>query len=270
MNITIAAVQFEIAQFAPEENLSKAERYIAEAAASHAHIIVFPEDFVTGPIHGRSEFADYEGRYVRHFQALAKKYAIDIVPGSIIEGDAQGLYNTAYYIDNMGIICGTYRKVNLWHPERPYITAGKQVSAFDTAYGKVGLIICWDLMFPEVFRTMVKQGVEMVICPSYWCFEDAGVGMQYDTRAEITLVNALCVARAFEQEIVLVYVNAAGSNGSEEDLIGHSQITVPFKGAIARLEHTKEAMVLQEVNTSILKDAEQAYLIRADLLSGSI
>ena len=115
---------------------------------------------------------------------------------------------------------------------------------------------------------MLRQDVDIVICPSYWCFEDAGNGMRHDPNAEIKLVNALCVARAFENEIVLVYANAAGSTTSAENthtLIGQSQITVPFKGALNSLPHNQEAMFFQEVDTAILTDAEQAYEIRKDL-----
>ena len=115
---------------------------------------------------------------------------------------------------------------------------------------------------------MVQAEVSIVICPSYWCFEDAGVGVKHDANAEVKLVNALCVTRAFENELVLVYANAAdGEKGArmEEHLIGRSQITVPFKGAVSLLEHNQEAMFVQEIDTAILQDAEQAYEIRKDL-----
>jgi predicted amidohydrolase len=271
MNIKIAVVQFAINQFAPEKNLAKAEQFIEEAASEN-NLIVFPEDFVVGPLHGRNEFVDYNRHYVKYFQQLASKYSIDIVTGSITEGDDTGLlYNATFYIDCSGEIRGRYCKVNLWLPERSYITPGSETSVFDTRFGKVGLIICWDLMFPEIFRAMAKEGVEIVICPSYWCFEDAGDGMKHDPNAEIKLVNALCVARAFENEIVLVYANAAGRMTSAEHtdtLIGQSQITVPFKGALNSLPHNQEAMFFQEVDTAILTDAEQAYEIRKDLKKG--
>src|SRR5437762_6164567 len=105
MKLNIAIVQFAITQLTPEENLDKAEQFIRQVE-SQAQLIVFPEDFITGPLSGRSEFADYKKRYVKHFQHLASKHAIDIVPGSIIEGDASGLYNTTYYIDSTGEIRG--------------------------------------------------------------------------------------------------------------------------------------------------------------------
>lgn len=270
MNLKIALVQFQIDPLSPEANLKKAERFI-EVASPENDLIVFPEDFIAGPLNGRNEFADYDSRYVRRFQRLAAKYKIDIVPGSIIEGDDAALYNTTYYIDRGGEILGRYRKVNLWLPERSYITAGNKVSVFATRFGKVGLIICWDLMFPEIFRTMVREGVEIVICPSYWCFEDAGIGLKHNRMSEVKLVNALCVSRAFENEIALVYVNAAARlahEGATDTLIGQSQVTVPFKGAIALMDHNQEEMLFVEINTDILRDAEEAYEIRSDLRKG--
>jgi len=272
MQIRIAIVQFAIQPFAPAENLAKAEQFIKEAS-SKADLIVFPEDFVTGSLYGDKTFADYEGCYVRCFQDLAVKYEIDIVPGSFIEGERGKLYNTSYYIDKTGAIRGRYRKVNLWHPERAYLTRGNRLCVFDTQYGRVGLIICWDLIFSNVFQTMLRKGVEIVICPSYWCFEDATVGLDYDPNSEVNLINALCTARAFENEIILVYANAAGEINTPdgiEHFTGCSQITAPFKGPLHILSHAHEEMFIQSVDTEILKDAERAYWMRYDLLSNPL
>lgn len=268
MQINIAVVQFEIRPFAPAENLTKAEQFIKEASAK-ADMIVFPEDFLTGPLSGNKAYVDYEGSYVSYFQHLAVKYKIDLVPGSFVEGDHNGLYNTTYYIDKTGTIRGRYRKVNLWHPERTYLTPGNDSCILDTPYGRVGLLICWDLIFPEVFRCMLRQNVEIVICPSYWCFEDASaVGLMHEPFSEVKLVNALCTARAFENEIILVFANAAAYSTQRQgtdQLFGRSQITAPFKGPVHILSHSDEEMFIQTVDTSILKDAENAYRIRKDL-----
>jgi predicted amidohydrolase len=268
MQIKIAVVQFEIEQFAPEKNLAKAERFMREAAAQQAEIVVFPEDFVTGPLHGRRDLADFDQRYAKHFQALAVKYNVDVVPGSIIEGDEGGLYNTSYYIDRLGEILGRYRKVNLWLTERAFIQAGSEVKVCATRFGKIGLAICWDLAFPEHFRALIAQGAEVVICPSYWCYEDAGRGRRHNPDSEVTFVNALCTARAFEQEIIVVFANAAGTlrgNDIEARLIGRSQVTAPFKGPLRRCDDNQEMMFVQTIDTGILAEAETAYEIRADL-----
>ena len=273
MQLKVAVVQFEISQFAPQENLEKAEQYIQQAVAQEADLIVFPEDFIAGPLDGRVELADFDQQYVKHFQKLAEQYRIDIVPGSIIEGDENGLYNTAYYIDRNGDILSQYRKLNLWLPERSYITPGTDISVFETRFGKVGLIICWDLMFPEIFRAMVSQGVEIVICPSYWCLEDAGRGQKLNQYSEVMLVNALCLARAFENEVVLVYANAAGKQVSGQNtstLIGQSQITVPFKGPLDIAMDNFEAMLVEEVDLDVLAIAEEAYEIHSDLQKGIV
>lgn len=272
MKIRIAVVQFYIKQFSPAENLRKAEEYVKKASAAKANIVVFPEDFITGPIAGRKEFADSDNKYRGHFQNLARKYRIDIIPGSIIEQDKLGLHNTTYYIDSRGKVKSRYRKINLWHPERFHIIPGYEVKVFNTRFGKVGLIICWDLIFPEIFRKMAKKGVNIVFCPSYWCRGDGGMGLKYNKDSETNLVDSLCAGRAFENEIIFVYCNAAGKlhliKGKKiinDTLIGHSQISVPFKGCIKKLEHNKEGMFIQDVDTSILKDSERVYKIRADL-----
>ena len=273
MLIKVAVVQFEISPFAPQENLDRAEQFIQQAVAQGADLIVFPEDFLAGPLEGHVELADFDQRYVKQFQQLAAQYGIDIVPGSIIEGDENGLYNTAYYIDRSGDILSRYRKVNLRLPERGYITPGTTHAVFETRFGKMGLVICWDLMFPEIFRAMVSEGVETVICPSYWCLEDAGKGQKLNQYSEVMLVNALCLARAFENEVALVYANAAGKYVSEQatsTLIGQSQITVPFKGPLDIALDNVETMLVEEVDLDVLAVAEEAYEIRSDLQKGII
>jgi len=209
MKFKVAVVQFEIKQFSPKENLEKAEKFIKKASSLKAELVVFPEDFVTGPIVGKLEFADSKNQYRNFFQSLAKKYRIDIVPGSIIEKSKLGTYNTTYYIDSSGKVKSRYRKINLWHPERYYFNPGNKISVFNTKFGKIGLIICWDLIFPEVFRKMVSRGVKIVICPSYWTFEDASIGLKYNKSSDAELVDKLCVSRAFENEIIMIYCNAA-------------------------------------------------------------
>lgn len=268
MKFKVAVIQFAIAQFDPEKNIARAEKFIAKASTQGAHIIVFPEDFITGPILGKKEFVDFDGKYRKIFQVFAKKYQIDIVMGSVIEGEQTGSYNTCHYIDASGKIRGTYRKINLWLPERKYLTPGNEVVVFNTKFGKIGLIICWDLIFPEIFRKMVIKGVNIVFCPSYWTIEDAGMGTRYNTQSEITSVNALCTARAFENSIAVVYANSAGRldwDTIHAKLIGQSQITLPFIGPTKHLINNKEAMFIQELDLDILKKAEWSYKTRQDV-----
>lgn len=98
MKVKIAVVQLKIKQYDPDHNIKRAEKFIKKASGK-ADIIVFPEDFITGPVSGKQELADFDGKYKLYFQKLAKKYRISIVPGSIIESENNKLYNTTYFID---------------------------------------------------------------------------------------------------------------------------------------------------------------------------
>lgn len=113
-------------------------------------------------------------KYLINYQALAKELNICLVPGTIIEkhagpNEASLFYNTAYFISNDGSILGSYRKKNIWHPERPHLTSSGQErhEAIDTPIGRVGMLICWDLAFPEAFRELIADGADIVIIPTF-------------------------------------------------------------------------------------------------------
>ena len=131
MEFRIAVAQFSIRQLDPELNLKRAEIFVKKARKRNANVIVFPEDFITGPLRGNMrQYADSVGKYPKYFQRIAKKHKIDIVAGSIIENQNGKFYNTSYYIDRTGKIKGKYRKINLWHSERNYLTAGEKIKVF--------------------------------------------------------------------------------------------------------------------------------------------
>lgn len=270
MRCKIAVVQFESRYSAFNKNLKRAEDFVKKAHEKKADIVVFPESFLSRPaVQIKENFIDTKSITKKFFQKIAKKYSIDIVTGSVIEKDIFGRrYNTSYYITSEGKVLSKYKKIHLWAEENRQLSKGSRVKVFKTKFGKIGLIICWDLTFSEVFRQMVKKNVEIVICPAHWCYGDAGKGLQYDHDSEIKFVDSLCVERAFEDEIILVFCNTAGKfklKNKFDISIGHSQITEPFKGVIKKLDHNRETMFIQTIDTSILKDTEKSYKIRKDL-----
>jgi len=273
MKVKLALIQMAVHEGEIAFNLEKAKRYVEKAADRNADIVVFPEDFLTGPVGKQNhKLVDFDNRFRKEFQSLAQKFSIDIVSGSWIEGGTFGWQNVSYYIDRKGGIKGRYCKVNLWKPERSYLTPGNSVCVFNTKFGRVGLSICWDLMFPEFFRIFARHNVKLVFCPSYWITKDAGIGLKWNKKSEIITVNSLCAARAAENGIAFIYVNAAGSfhcPGRDPDpLIGQTQIALPFQGCVKRVATNKECMLIQEIDLKILGDAERAYGIRGDLRSG--
>lgn len=271
MKFKMAVVQFDSVIHQPVENLIRAENFIRLASLAGAGVILFPEDFVTAPIWNRPDLIDDSFAYRDKFIQLAKQYKIDIVTGSFIEKDITGAYNSSYYIDYTGKVKNRYRKVNLWLHERSYLTPGNEVRVFNTRFGKAGIVICWDLAFPEIFRKMASQGVRLVYCPSWWGGKDTTIALKYDLKAESKLVKALCSARAMESGLILAYANSAGKiavGNYGNELIGCSQIAVPFKGVQKILDHNREEMFIEEIDTQIVDDHEIGYKIRGDLKRG--
>lgn len=123
--------------------------------------------------------AGESAKYLANYQILAKELQICIVPGTIIEKHTESdqptlFHNTAYFISNDGTVLGSYRKKNIWHPERPHLTSSgpEPHVAIDTPIGRVGMLICWDLAFPEAFRELIADGAQIVIAPTY-CMLDS-------------------------------------------------------------------------------------------------
>lgn len=246
MDIAIALVQLEIAPSDPPVNLARMETFIQRAAKQGAQLVVFPEDSITGPLSGQTAFlADAPG-FLAHCQALAVKYAVDLVPGSWVQVEGGALYNTACYINSDGSVAGSYRKIHLWETEAATITPGAAVSVFPTAHGLVGLTICWDLAFPELFTEMARLGAELVVSPTYWSFTLDAEQRKDVENDEILLIDSLCTTRAFESDLLFAYCNAAGElaiDGVEAVLSGRSQVTHPTERVLCKANGNAEEML---------------------------
>ncbi|MCC5822476.1 MAG: carbon-nitrogen hydrolase family protein [Phycisphaerales bacterium] len=250
MDLRIAIVQLDIAPTQPELNLQRMEHFVSEAVSRGAQLVVFPEDAVTGPLEGQVLFVANAPAYLAFFQSLALKYGIDIVPGSWTVQEGASLFNASYYINRDGSVAGMYRKINLWETERAIITPGALASVFPTAYGLMGLTMCWDIAFPLLFAEMSRQGAELVISPTLWSLSREAELRKSVAKDEILLIDSLCTARAFENDMVFVYCNAAGDvSDSKKDgaLSGRSQITHPQEKVICKASGNAEELLLAHV-----------------------
>lgn len=263
MPFRIAVVQFTIAHLDREKNLERIEHFVKSAASQSTQVIVFPEDCMTGSIFGDLSKLDTTGATKAAFRELAKKYAIDIVTGSSMEGTPEGNFNTSYYIDAKGDVLGTYKKNHLYPSEYRFLEPGTEAPVFETAYGRAGIVICWDMLFPEIFQRLKAQGVQVIYCPSYWYREIAESVASLNPNSEEEQIDALCTVRALETNAVIVYCNAAGTcsytNGTKDTLIGHSQVSMPALGPLQRLGHHDEAMFIQKVGLSVLNLSRAIY-----------
>jgi predicted amidohydrolase len=188
---------------------------------------------------------------------------------AIFDVDGQFLHhcNTTYYIDRTGTVKLRYAKANLWGDERKCFTKGSTHEVFDTQeFGKIGLLICWDLAFPEAFRALIKQDARIIFIPTLWKLPDCGEkGLRYNKRSEDMFINSTITTRAFEQNVCVVFCNTGGP--LDEGHFGCSQICMPFLGPIVKLGPEEQVVVKEVQFKSILEDAEDVWNIRADIMS---
>lgn len=271
--VTVAAIQMYIEPNDINANLRKAETLLENVFEKNkCDLVVFPEDCITGPIPYRLDLVQSENSdSINFFQKLAKKHHTYIVCGSFIEKINRKYFNTSLLIDNKGEIILKYQKINLWIPERRYLTPGNTIKVIKTPIGTIGIIICWDLVFPEITRKLTKLGVDIICCPSYWTIDDGGIlTKKYNRFSETTFVNTLCPARAIENEALFIYANGAGearvslkTKMWKSPQIGQTQICSPVLGTVVKINDNTEEFVVYEYDKQIAKDAENIYKIRA-------
>lgn len=171
-----------------ENNLNQFGKYITIAGEQNADIVCLPEG-ITVVETGKSYLEVSEtipGPTTKYLGQLAKKYNMYIVAG-IYEKEGSVVYNTAVLLGRDGELRGKYRKVTLPREEIDGgITPGNAFPVFDTDFGKIGMMICWDVYFPEPARMLALQGAEIIFMPIWG--------------GDLTLAKA----RAIENQIYLV------------------------------------------------------------------
>ena len=163
-----------------EANFQKAVGYIRSAAEQGAKLAVLPEWHLTHFVNLRNmekfaSIADRWPEYLERYCQLARECHINIVPGTILQrqaglvGPDSKYINTTYFISDEGKIMGSYTKKNLWGAtERKCIVRGRGPNlVMDTSIGRVGLLICFDLMFPYAFTELLAQGVDVIVVPGH-------------------------------------------------------------------------------------------------------
>jgi predicted amidohydrolase len=155
----------------PEDNCRMFEPYIVEAAKQKADLVVLGETITYAGLGKKyHEVAEaIPGPSTAYFSALARKHQMYIVVG-LMEREGALVYNVAVLIGPDGRIIGKYRKVCLPRGEiEGGITPGSDYPVFETALGKIGMMVCYDGFFPEVARELAKNGAEVIAWPVWGC-----------------------------------------------------------------------------------------------------
>jgi predicted amidohydrolase len=247
----IALAQISCKQGDKAANLSKIKANIAKAKRQGAQLVVFPEMSLTGYVLKDRVYELAEnipGPSTKTIEALAKQNNIHVVFGmpEISENTEATLHNTAVLVGPKGFI-GKYRKMYLpthsIFEEKRYFRPGYQPAVFDTDIGMIGLIICYDIYFPEVTRLARLKGAQLIVCIS----ASPGVRRSY--------FEVLTLARAIENTAYLAFVNLAGIEDGLQ-FWGGSRLVGPSGRVLLQAKYDEDETVTGEVNYSDIKPIE--------------
>ena len=245
--IKIAAIQMSTVAD-KMENVRTVKTYLEKIKDENPDFVILPEMFCCPyqtenfPI-----YAEKEGGPVwQQLSGYAKQYGIYLIGGSMPEKDAEGnVYNTSYIFDREGKQMGKHRKVHLFDidvkggqtfKESDTLTAGDSDTVFDTEFGKIGVMLCFDIRFPELSRMMVNDGAKVIFVPAAFNMTTGPAHWELSFRT-----------RALDNQIYMVGCAPARDVSAGYISWGHSIVTDPWGRVIDMLDE-KKGILLAELD----------------------
>lgn len=245
--IKIAAIQMPTVAD-KMENVRTVKAYLEKIKDENPDFVILPEMFCCPyqtenfPI-----YAEKEGGPVwQQLSGYAKQYGIYLIGGSMPEKDAEGnVYNTSYIFDREGKQIGKHRKVHLFDidvkggqtfKESDTLTAGDSDTVFDTEFGKIGVMLCFDIRFPELSRMMVNDGAKVIFVPAAFNMTTGPAHWELSFRT-----------RALDNQIYMVGCAPARDVSAGYISWGHSIVTDPW-GRVTGMLDENEGILLAELD----------------------
>lgn len=241
-----------------EENKQTIARLIEQAAQEGARLVVLPENMLLMGETDQAKFAISEsfgeGELQSFLAQLAKQYHVWMVAGTLpIKGDQSGKVRAASLLfDDQGRCVARYDKIHLFdvtvtsneiYRESNTIAPGDQIVVHETPFGKIGMAVCYDLRFPELFRSLFLAGADIFVLPSAFTQKTGAAHWHVLTRA-----------RAIENTCYLIGAGQGGRHANGRETYGHSLIVDPWGELLAEADERSEAVVMAEVDLSRLQD----------------
>jgi predicted amidohydrolase len=242
MTINAAAIQFNVKQGDVEANLAYVREALARAAGQGAQLAVLPEMWSTGfAYRNLNELALRTAGIVEELLQLSRELKL-VICGSMPEPDGKGkVFNSIFLVDN-GRLAGVYRKLHLFSllGEDKAFAGGDKWLLADTSIGKVGVIICYDLRFPELSRRLALEGARVICVPAQW------------PKPRQEHWRTLLRARAIENQLFVISCNACGLIG-KLDFFGMSMIIDP-KGEVLAEAGEEEREIVAGLDMRAMDD----------------
>lgn len=237
MTFKVAAVQMTSGNN-KQENLKKAERLLREGLNDGATLLSLPENFSFMGNESEKWMAAEtieDGESVRFLKSFAVEHHVWLLGGSIpIRADHNKSYNSSLLIDDRGEITARYDKIHLFdvdikggesHLESRFIKGGSRTVCADTPFCKIGLSICYDLRFPELYRELVFNGARLLFVPSAFTVNTGQAHWE-----------VLLRARAIENQCYVIAPAQVGTHNEKRKTYGNTMIVDPWGEILARAE----------------------------------
>jgi len=260
--IRVCAAQYEFRNIKDWEEFEDSMEFFLDSAHTyHSHLLVFPELFTaqlfstfpadTTDISSIEMLACYEERLLEYLVEQAKKYDLYIVAGSTPVKRETKIFNRSFLISPRGKIYWQ-DKLHITPAERRYwgITPGEAIKVFDTPMGRIGILVCYDIEFPELTRILVKHGIEILICP-----------FSTDGRKAYNRVRFCAHARAVENYIYVVIAGNVGNlhnvksyllNYGQSAILTPSDFAFPGMAVEAEADPNNETCVVADLDINNL------------------
>lgn len=247
------AVQFDIINGNVDANLDTAFTLLEGLAGTGTDLAVLPEMFSSG---FENECIGLHALRTPEVLERMRNFAVEhsmALAGSLPEAAEDGrVFNTLYFIDRDGQVKGAYRKLHLFRltMEHESFTPGDKIVAADTSFGKVGLMVCYDLRFPELARRLFLDGVRLFIVSAQW------------PSSRVMHWQALIRARAIENQSYMICCNRTGADADLE-FPGCSTIVGPLGEVLAKAG-TDPCGITADVDIAAAEQAAELIPIKSD------
>ncbi|HET9343846.1 MAG TPA: nitrilase-related carbon-nitrogen hydrolase [Candidatus Eremiobacteraceae bacterium] len=218
---------------------------IATSAAHDAKIVVLPECSYPAYVLLKRSLpggARASERALARVAQAAKRSSIDVCIGMALQANDGSIRNEAVYIDRTGRVVARYAKVFLWNFDRRWFAPGRAVDAFDTSYGRLGMMICADGRMPEIARSLARRGAWLILDPTAW----VGTGADYARMAN-PQVEFMMRVRARENGVWIAAADKCGSEHEAVHYVGASMIVAPDGERIACASADRPALIAADV-----------------------
>jgi len=254
--LRLAVIQFNVEAGNPERNYARAREWLDRAVGRtpKPDVILLAEMWNTGYDWNRmGEIADPEGERTKAlFSAFCREHRVNAVAGSVAVKRSGGITNTIHVFGRDGAVLAEYSKIHLFRlmDEHKHLLPGDAPGRFELEGVPAGMMICYDIRFPELFRKIALSGAQIMFVPAEW------------PHPRLNHWRTLLMARAIENQMYVVACNNVGESGGAS-FFGHSMIVDPW-GEIVAEAGEEETILEAEIDLGLVDEVRGRIPVFAD------